>query len=282
MKTVKLNNDVEMPIEGYGVYQLSLEETERCVTEALEAGYRSIDTAAAYMNETAVGKAIEKSGIPREELFVTTKLWLQDQGYDNTIKAFEASLANLGLDYIDLYLIHQPLGDVYGSWRALEDLYKQGKVRAIGVSNMEAGQMVDLILNSEIKPMVNQMEVHPFFQQIETKKVLDEYDVRMEAWGPLAQGRNKIYENETLQKIADKYKKTIAQVILRWHIERGIIVIPKSTHKERMQENLDIYDFSLTNEDLDLIEAMDSGKSDIVNYHSVEMVKMINSAKIHD
>lgn len=282
MLTVKLNNGIEMPIEGYGVFQVSPEETEQCVLDALEVGYRSIDTAAAYMNESAVGNAIKRSGIPREELFITTKLWVQDQGYENAKKAFETSLNNLGLDYLDLYLIHQPFGDFYGSWRAMEELYEEGKIRAIGVSNFEPDRLVDLILNNKIVPAVNQVEVHPFFQQNDAKAVMDEYGVKMEAWGPLSEGANNIFQNKLLEDIAKKYNKTVAQVILRWHIERDVIIIPKSVRKERMEENLNIYDFSLSQEDMNLIATLDLGKSSIINHRDVEIVKFLNNAKIHD
>ena len=277
MHTVKLNNGIEMPIEGYGVFQVSPEETERCVTEALEVGYRSIDTAAAYGNEEAVGKAIKLSGIPREELFVTTKLWGSDQGYENTKLAFETSLKKLGLDYLDLYLIHQPFGDYYGSWRAMEDLYKEGKIKAIGVSNFEADRLVDLILNNDVVPAVNQIEVHPFLQQNEAKAVMEEYGVHIEAWGPLSEGANNIFENELLKEIAEKHQKSVAQVILRWHLDRGVIIIPKSVRKERMQENLAVFDFSLGQEDIEKIATLDLGKSTIIDHHNVEVVKQLNS-----
>lgn len=277
MHTVKLNNGIEMPIEGYGVFQVSPEKTERCVTEALEVGYRSIDTAAAYGNEEAVGKAIKLSGIPREELFVTTKLWVSDQGYENTKLAFETSLKKLGLDYLDLYLIHQPFGDYYGSWRAMEDLYKEGKIKAIGVSNFEADRLVDLILNNDVVPAVNQIEVHPFLQQNEAKAVMEEYGVHIEAWGPLSEGANNIFENELLKEIAEKHQKSVAQVILRWHLERGVIIIPKSVRKERMQENLAVFDFSLDQEDIEKIATLDLGKSTIIDHHNVEVVKQLNS-----
>ncbi|MGM0216011.1 aldo/keto reductase [Enterococcus sp. AZ109] len=282
MEMIKLNNGLEMPIEGYGVFQVTPEETERCVLDALAVGYRSIDTAAAYANEEAVGSAIKKSGIPREELFITTKLWVQDQGYDNAKKAVETSLEKLGLDYLDLYLIHQPFGDYYGSWRAMEDLYKEGKLKAIGVSNFEVDRLVDLILNNEITPAVNQIEVHPFHPQQTAKAVMDEYGVRTEAWGPLAEAQNDIFNNVVLKEIAAKYQKSVAQVVLRWHIERGVIIIPKSVRKERMQENLALYNFSLDQSDMEKITALDTGKSDIIDHHSVETVKMLNGLKIHD
>ncbi|MCT1901998.1 aldo/keto reductase [Oceanobacillus sojae] len=282
MQTVKLNNGVQMPIEGYGVFQVSPEETERCVSDALKVGYRSIDTAAAYGNEEAVGNAIKNSGIPREELFITTKLWVQDQGYENTKKAFETSLKNLGLDYLDLYLIHQPFGDYYGSWRAMEELYKEGKIKAIGLSNFEPARLVDLILNNEVVPAVNQVEVHPFLPQDEAKAVMEEYGVHMEAWGPLSEGGNNIFDNEVLKTIAEKHQKSVAQVILRWHIDRGVIIIPKSVREERMQENLDIFNFSLDQNDMDKIATLDLGKSNIIDHNSVETVKMVNTLKIHD
>lgn len=282
MQIVKLNNGVEMPIEGYGVFQVSPEETEPCVLDALEIGYRSIDTAAVYANEEGVGKAIQNSGIPREELFITTKLWVQDQGYENTKNAFETSLKKLGLDYVDLYLIHQPLGDYYGSWRAMEELYKEGRIKAIGVSNFEAHRLVDLILNNEIVPAVNQVEVNPFLQQVKEKAIMDEYGVHMEAWSPIAQGNNNILDNELLKEIAEKHQKTVAQVILRWHIERDVIIIPKSARKERMQENLDIFDFSLDKKDMDKIATLDVGKSTIIDHHNIEVIKTLNTLKIHD
>lgn len=282
MQIVKLNNGIEMPIEGYGVFQVSPEETERCVSDAIKVGYRSIDTAAVYANEEDVGKAIQNSEVPREELFITTKLWVQDQGYENTKKAFETSLKKLGLDYLDLYLIHQPFGDYYGSWRAMEELYKEGKIKAIGVSNFDAFQLVDLILNNEVVPAVNQIEVHPFFPQAEAQAVMEEYGIHMEAWGPLAEGKNNIFENEILKEIAEKHQKTVAQVILRWHIERDVIIIPKSVRKERMQENLDIFDFSLDQHDMEKISTLNVGKSAIVDDYDIEFVKALNTFKIHD
>jgi diketogulonate reductase-like aldo/keto reductase len=229
MQKVVLNNGVEMPILGFGVFQIAdLEECERSVYEAIRAGYRLIDTAAAYQNEEAVGTAIQKSGVPREEIFVTTKLWIQDAGYESTKKAFERSLKRLQLDYLDLYLIHQPYGDVYGSWRAMEELYREGRIRAIGVSNFQPDRLMDLMLHNEVVPAVNQIETHPFNQQIETQKFLEENKVQIESWGPFAEGKNNIFENELLRSIASKYQKTVAQVILRWLTQRGVVVIPKS------------------------------------------------------
>jgi diketogulonate reductase-like aldo/keto reductase len=238
MQKVILNNGVEMPILGFGVYQIEdANECEQAVYDALMAGYRLIDTAAAYMNEKAVGRAIKRSGVPREEIFITTKLWIQDAGYKCAEKAFSKSLERLQVDYLDLYLIHQPLGDVYGSWRAMEELYREGKIRAIGVSNFYPDRLVDLITHNEVVPAVNQVETHPFCQQIESAKFMKENNVQIESWGPFAEGRNNMFQNEVLVTIAKKYKKSVAQVILRWLTQRGIVVIPKSVHKERIIEN---------------------------------------------
>lgn len=279
MQVVKLNNGIEMPIEGYGVFQIDAEETERCVTDALSVGYRSIDTAAVYGNEAAVGKALKKSSIPREELFITTKLWVADQGYESAKKAFETSLEKLGLDYVDLYLIHQPFGDYYGSWRAMEELYKEGRIKALGVSNFDSARLVDLILNNEITPAVNQVELHPFVQQDEAKEVMEEYGVKVESWGPLAEGKHGILENELLKEIADKHKKTVAQVILRWHLDRGVIIIPKSVRKERMEENLDVHDFTLDQSDMEKITSLEQVSNKIVNHNNLEIVKGMNASK---
>src|SRR6478609_8212739 len=246
MQTVTLNNGVKMPILGFGVYQVTdQEECERSVYDALQTGYRLIDTAAAYMNEEAVGKAIKRSGVPREELFITTKLWIQDAGYESAKKAFEKSVNKLGLDYLDLYLIHQPFGDVYGSWRAMEELYREGRVKAIGVSNFHPDRVMDLVLHNEVTPAVDQIETHPFHQQVETQKFLQENKVQLESWGPFAEGKNNVFQNELLLSIAGKYKKSVAQVILRWLTQREIVVIPKSVRKERMIENLNVFDFEL-------------------------------------
>ncbi|MCK2005865.1 aldo/keto reductase [[Brevibacterium] frigoritolerans] len=283
MKKVRLNNGVEMPLLGFGVFQVSdLEQCEKAVSNALEAGYRLIDTAAAYMNEEAVGAAIKKSGIPREELFITTKLWIQDQGYENAKKAFEVSLKKLGLDYLDLYLIHQPFNDYYGSWRAMEELYKEGKIRAIGVSNFYPDRLVDLIKNNEIVPAVNQVETHPFFQQKVAMEVMEEYGVQLQSWGPFAEGQKNIFQNELLTGIGEKYGKTVAQVILRWHLQRGIVTIPKSVHKERIVENFNIWDFILSDEDMDTIATMDIGKSEIIDHYTADTAKMLNEFKIHE
>ncbi len=283
MQNVKLSNGIEMPIEGFGVFQVpDLSECEKAVSEAFEAGYRLIDTAAAYFNEEAVGRAIAKSGIKREELFITTKLWVQDAGYEKAKRAFQTSLDKLGLDYLDLYLIHQPFGDYYGSWRAMEELYQQGKIRAIGVSNFYPDRLADLCLNAEIKPMVNQIEIHPFFQQTSAINVMKEFGVQAEAWGPFAEGKFGIFQNEILTEIAQKYGKTSAQVILRWNVQRGVVVIPKSVKKERMEQNFDIWNFELSEDDMQKIAALDKGQSNIINHFTAETAKFLNSYKIHD
>ena len=277
MQTVKLNNGVEMPILGFGVYQIpDAKECETSVTLAIEAGYRSIDTASAYMNESAVGNAIKSSGVAREEIFVTTKVWIQDAGYENTLKAFEKSLKRLQMDYLDLYLIHQPYGDVYGSWRAMEDLYKQGKIRAIGVSNFYPDRIMDLIVHNRIIPAVNQVETHPFFQQVETQKFLEENGVQIESWSPFAQDKN-IFKNPVLASIAAKHKKSVAQVILRWLTQRGVVVIPKSVSKQRIIENINIFDFELAPEDIHAISQLDTKKSNVFNHHDPASVKFLGS-----
>lgn len=282
MKNVTLNNGVKMPILGFGVFRMDdLKVCERSVCDAIVEGYRSIDTAAAYLNEEAVGSALKKCGVPREDLFITTKVWVQDAGYEAARIAFEKSLKNLQLDYLDLYLIHWPFGDYYGSWRAMEELYKEGKIRAIGVSNFTSDRLLDLILNNEIIPAVNQVETHPFYQQTEAKRVMEEYKVQIESWGPLAQGKNNIFENKTLLDIANKYGKTVAQVILRWHIQRNIVLIPKSTRKERIKENYDIWDFQLSEEDMAIIRSMDTGEP-FLDPRTLELVKRLNSNKIHN
>ena len=281
MQNVILNNDVEMPILGFGVFQVpDPEECERCVYEALQAGYRLIDTAAAYLNEEAVGKAIKRSGVPRDEIFVTTKLWIQDAGYASTKQAFEKSLKRLQLDYLDLYLIHQPYGDVYGSWRALEELYRAGKIRAIGVSNFQPDRIMDLILHNEVVPAVNQIEAHPFQQQIETQKFLQENSVQIESWGPFAEGKHNIFQNELLLSLAEKYQKTVAQVILRWLTQRGVVVIPKSVRKERIVENFNVFDFELSAEDMSAIVSLDTKVSSFFDHRDPAMVKWLGTRKL--
>jgi diketogulonate reductase-like aldo/keto reductase len=281
MFNVKLNNGVEMPILGFGVFQVTdLVECENAVSEAIKAGYRLIDTAASYQNEEAVGKAIRKSEVPRKELFVTTKLWIEDAGYEKTMAAFQRSLDKLGLDYLDLYLIHQPYGDVYGAWRAMEELYKEGKVRAIGVSNFHPDRIIDLIIHNEVVPAVNQIETHPFNQQIETQKFLQENRVQIEAWAPFAEGKNEIFKNALLHSIAKKHEKSIAQVILRWLIQRGVVVIPKSVRKERMAENLAIFDFELEGQEMASISTLDLKKSQFFDHRDPEMVKWLGGRKL--
>lgn len=281
MQKVVLNNGIEMPILGFGVFQISdPTECESSVLDAIETGYRLIDTAAAYMNETAVGNAIEKSGIARKELFITTKLWVQDTGYENTKKAFEKSLNKLQLDYLDLYLIHQPYGDIHGSWRAMQELHKSGKIRAIGVSNFQPDRVMDLIAFNEIVPAVNQIETHPFNQQLETQKFLVENGVQIESWGPFAEGRNNIFKNELLQSIATRYKKSIAQIVLRWLAQRGVVAIPKSVKKERIKENFNIFDFELSSEDLAAITTLDIKASSFFDHRNTEIVRWMGSTKL--
>jgi 2,5-diketo-D-gluconate reductase A len=283
MKTVKLNNGVEMPILGFGVFQVTdLEECERSVVDAINTGYRLIDTAQSYMNEEAVGRAIKKSDVPREELFITTKVWIQSDGYQGTKKAFEASLRKLQLEYLDLYLIHQPFGDVYGEWRAMQELYKEGKVRAIGVSNFHPDRLMDLIVNNEIVPSVNQIETHPFHQQIETQKFLQENNVQIESWGPFAEGKNDIFKNELLGSLAKKYDKSIAQVIIRWLTQRGVVAIPKSVRKERMAENFDVFDFELSANDMEAIQTLDTKGSLFFDHRDPGMVKWLGERKLNN
>ena len=273
MKNILLNNGVEMPILGFGVYQIADQSLcEECVYEALMAGYRSIDTASAYGNEAAVGRAIRRSGIPREELFVTTKLWISDAGYDRAKKAFTKSLELLQLDYLDLYLIHQPFGDVYGSWRAMEELYKAGRVRAIGVSNFYPDRLVDLILHNEIVPAVNQVETHPFFQQVESAALMENRGVQIESWAPFAEGKNNLFTDGVLAGIAAKHRKTVAQVVLRWLIQRNVVCIPKSVHKERIVENFDVFDFELDAGDMTAIAALDRNESSFLDHRNPEVV----------
>lgn len=274
-----LNNGVEMPVLGFGVYQVEETVCEQCVCDAIAAGYRSIDTASAYLNERAVGRAIRRSGVPREEFFITTKLWVQDAGYESTKRAFAKSLERLQLDYLDLYLIHQPFGDVYGSWRAMEELYREGAVRAIGVSNFQPDRLVDLILHNEVVPAVNQVETHPFCQQTEAAAVMASEGVQIESWAPFAEGRNNLFGNGTLVSLAAKYRKSVAQVILRWLIQRGVVVIPKSVRPERMAENIDVFDFHLAPEDMDLIATLDTRRSCFLSHRDPETVKWLGTMK---
>lgn len=279
--TVKLNNGVEMPILGFGVFQVpDLDECERSVYDAIQSGYRLIDTAASYMNEEAVGKALKRSGVPREELFITTKLWLQDAGYEKAKVAFDKSLKKLQLDYLDLYLIHQPLNDVYGAWRAMEELYREGRVRAIGISNFHPDRVIDLISFNEIVPAVNQIETHPFHQQIEMQKFLQENGIQHESWGPFAEGKNNLFKNELLAAIGKKYNKSIAQVVVRWLTQRGIVAIPKSVRKERMEENFNIFDFQLSDEDLQSIQTLDQKASAFFDHRDPGMIKWLAGRKL--
>ena len=280
METVKLNNGIEMPILGYGVYQVTPEECERCVLDALSVGYRSVDTAQAYFNEEGVGNAISKSGIPRNELFITTKVWISNAGYEKAKASIAESLRKLQSDYVDLLLIHQPFGDYYGTYRAMEEAYKAGKARAIGVSNFYPDRLVDLAECCEIKPAVNQVETHVFNQQIEPQRISEEYGTRVMSWGPFAEGKNNFFTNELLKTIGEKYGKSVAQVALRYLIQRDVIVIPKSTHKERMIENMDVFDFSLSEEDMQAITTLDQKKSLFLSHTDPEMVKwLINLVK---
>lgn len=274
-----LNNGVEMPVLGFGVYQVEETVCEQCVCDAIAAGYRSIDTASAYLNERAVGRAIRRSGVPREELFITTKLWVQDAGYESTKRAFAKSLERLQLNYLDLYLIHQPFGDVYGSWRAMEELYREGAVRAIGVSNFQPDRLVDLILHNEVVPAVNQVETHPFCQQTEAAAVMASEGVQIESWAPFAEGRNNLFGNGTLVSLAAKYRKSVAQVVLRWLIQRGVVVIPKSVRPERMAENIAVFDFHLAPEDMDLIATLDTRRSCFLSHRDPETVKWLGTMK---
>lgn len=281
MQNVVLNNGVEMPILGFGVFQIpDPQECERAVTDAIEAGYRSIDTAAAYRNEDAVGRAVRESGVAREELFITTKLWVQDAGYDRAKKAFDLSLQRLGLEYVDLYLIHQPYGDVHGAWRAMEELYREGRARAIGVSNFHPDRVMDLMVHNQVVPAVNQIETHPFHQQIEAQEFLRENNVQIESWGPFAEGRNNLFSNELLASIGAKYGKSVAQVVLRWLIQREVVVIPKSVRRERIQENFDVFDFTLSQEDMDSIATLDTGSSLFFDHRDPAMVKRLGEATI--
>ncbi|XRG77946.1 aldo/keto reductase [Rossellomorea sp. GAMAL-10_SWC] len=281
MQKVVLNNGVEMPILGFGVFQIQDEnECEQAVYDAIIAGYRLIDTAASYLNEEAVGRAIKRSGVSREELFITTKLWVQDTGYENTKKAFANSLERLQLDYLDLYLIHQPFGDVHGSWRAMEELYREGKIKAIGVSNFHPDRLIDLIIHNEVVPAVNQVETHVFNQQIDSTKFMEENNVQIESWGPFAEGKNNMFQNEVLVSIAEKHNKSVAQVVLRWLTQREVVAIPKSVQKERIIENFNIFDFDLNQEDMDQIAKLDTKESLFFSHRDPEMVKWIGTRKL--
>ncbi|TSD66978.1 aldo/keto reductase [Inquilinus sp. KBS0705] len=283
MQTVKLNNGVDMPILGFGVFQVTdLAECERSVAEAIETGYRLIDTAQSYMNEEAVGKAIKQCGVPREDLFITTKLWIQSKGYEGAKKAFEKSLKKLQLDYLDLYLIHQPFGDVYGEWRAMEELYKEGRVKAIGVSNFHPDRLIDLIIHNEVVPAVNQVETHPFHQQYAAQQFMMDNNVQIESWGPFAEGKNDLFKNEVLKSIGDKHNKSIAQVVLRWLTQRGVIAIPKSVRKERMAENLNSLDFELTAHDMEAIKTLDTNASSFFDHRDPKMVRWLGERKLNN
>lgn len=280
-KTVTLNNGVKMPIIGFGVYQIpDAEQCENAVYEALMAGYRLIDTAAGYLNEEAVGRAIIRSGIPREELFITTKLWVQDAGYESAKLAFAKSLKKLQLDYLDLYLIHQPFGDYYGAWRAMEDLYREGNIRAIGVSNFLPDRLMDLIVHNEIVPAVNQVETHPFYQQTESAAFMKEQGVQHQSWAPFAEGKGDLFNNDVLASIAEKHHKSIAQVVLRWLVQQDIVAIPKSVRKERIIENIDIFNFELNADDINRITSLDTGETLFLSYHDPKFAKMLGTLRV--
>ncbi len=283
MEFITLNNGVKMPLEGFGVFQVpDPEQCETAVKDAISCGYRLIDTAAAYMNEEAVGSAIKKSGVDRKDLFITTKLWIQDASYESAKKAVQTSLNKLGLDYLDLYLIHQPMGDYMGAYRAMEELYKEGILRAIGVCNFYPERLADLCETVSVIPAVNQVELHPFFQQENALSLMKEYGVCPEAWGPFAEGNHGIFTHPLLTAIGKKYGKSPAQTALRWNVQRGVVVIPKSVHKNRMAENMDIWDFSLTEEDMNEIAKLDLGHSEIVNHSDPGFVKALHNMKVHD
>lgn len=283
MEFVTLNNGLKMPMEGFGVFQVPDPAVcEQAVLDAIASGYRLIDTAAAYMNEEAVGKAIAKSGVKRDELFITTKLWVQDASYEGAKAAIDRSLSNLGLDYLDLYLIHQPMGDYIGAWRAMEEAYKAGTLKAIGVCNFYPARLADFCESVEVKPAVNQVELHPFFQQENALALMKEYGIVPEAWGPFAEGNYGIFTHPVLTAIGQKYGKSAAQVALRWNVQRGVVVIPKSTHKDRMEQNFAIWDFALTDEDMAEIAKLDMGHSEIVNHDDPAFAKMLHGLKVHE
>lgn len=275
MKTVRLNNGIEMPMEGFGVFQIPEDRCEQVVKDAIDLGYRLIDTASSYQNEKAVGRAIAGCGVPREELFITTKAYIQQMGYEKTKQAFQESLDNLGLQYLDLYLIHMPFGDYYGSWKALEELYREGKVRAIGVCNFLPDRLLDLYYNAEITPQINQIERHPHYQRKEDLEIMDELNVQPQAWAPFAEGLKGMFDEPILKEIAEKYNKTVAQVILRWNVQQGVIVIPKSVHRERMQENLDIWNFKLEDADMERIGSLDKNCPSMLDTRKVSEVKRV-------
>lgn len=282
MNHVTLNNGVKMPMEGFGVFQVTDPGVcKRSVLDAIESGYRLIDTAAAYMNEGAVGAAVRETDVPREELFITSKLWVQDANYESAKKAIQTSLDNLGLEYMDLYLLHQPMGDYFGAWRALEEAYCDGKIKAIGVANFYPEVLANFCETVEIKPAINQVELHPFFQQENALALMKEYGVTPEAWGPFAEGNHGIFTHPVLSKIGDKYGKSAAQVALRWNVQRGVVVIPKSVHKERMEQNISIWDFELSDDDMKQIAELDLGHSEIVNHYDPAFVRMMHTMKIH-
>lgn len=276
MEYAVLNNGVKMPMQGFGVFQIpDFEQCRQVVSDALNVGYRLIDTASVYGNEKAVGCAIRKSGISREDLFITTKAWISEMGYEQTLKAFEASLERLGLDYLDLYLIHMPFGDYYGAWKAMEELYSTGRVRAIGVCNFEPDRLIDLCHNVKVIPVVNQVEIHPYIQQPDIIRIMHDFGVKPEAWGPLAEGKDRLFYNPVLSAIGNKYGKSVAQVILRWHLQRGIIAIPKSVHKKRMEENFAVYDFRLTEDDMTLISSLATEHNRILDLHAPSEVERL-------
>lgn len=280
MLNVKLNGDVDMPILGFGVYQIGPDETEKVVMQALETGYRSLDTAAAYGNEAAVGRAIAASGIPRRELFITTKLWVQDDGKAQTPSAFARSMDNLGLEYLDLYLIHQPFGDYYGEWRAMQELHRDGHIRAIGVCNFAADRLVDLVIHHGTKPAVNQIETHPFRQNVQYQQLMQDEGIQLESWGPFAEGRNNLFTDPTLSNIAERHGKSVAQVVLRWMIQRGVVVIPKTVSPERMAQNFDVFDFVLSPEDMLQVAGMDTGESLFFDHRDPHMVRRLGGHRL--
>lgn len=281
MKTVKLNNGIEMPQLGFGVFQVTdLEQCEQAVVDAINSGYRLIDTAAAYQNETAVGRAIKRSGVDRKDLFITSKLWVSDANYERAQKGIDQSLSNLGLDYLDLYLLHQPYGDVAGAWRALEEAYKDGKIRAIGVSNFYGDQLKNLELSNEVKPAINQIEVNPWYQQKSEVAFAQSDDIQVEAWAPFAEGKHQIFTNKVIAEVANKYGKSNGQVILRWLLQRGIVVIPKSVHKNRMAENINVFDFELTSDEMNALNNLDKGESQFFDHRDPRVIEQIFGASL--